>query len=413
MSSRSVAGRLLLSLVVTASAVVFAAQPVAADDIVNTGTSVYRLDSAKGVIRVSADIVVKNNTPNTVEYVPCMEYSWDPYWGLTPYSSTCPKTTRYYVNTASTWVERNAKNVKVTSGGRSVRVKNGDKGESIRRLDLTFGKIWKGQSRKLHLTYTIPGGKPRSANTTRAMRAYASFCVMSHAIDRGKVEVRVPKGFDVSVVGARLTDKVKGSQRIFSSGQIGDPMSWYACLSGTNDGGYESTPMTTASGRSVLLKAWPEDDEWASEVGADVANGLTSLAALVGSDMAGDEPLVIQESVTGGEYAGSYSETTNTITVDENFRQEALVEHELAHVWFNGSLFEDRWLAEGNAEWAARAVAGADACRQPVGTSDAGLADWQFISPRATDAERWASPTSTTPRAGSSRRSRRRPGPRG
>ena len=130
-----------------------------------------------------------------------------------------------------------------------MRVKKGPKGTGLRTMDISFGKIWEGQSRKVHLTYTIPGGKPRSVNTTRAMRAYASFCAMAHAVDRAKVEVRVPKGFDISVGGASMSSKVRGAERIFTSGPIADPLTWFACVQGTNDGGYTTANLTTTSGR--------------------------------------------------------------------------------------------------------------------------------------------------------------------
>ena len=126
--------------------------------------------------------------------------------------------------------------------------------------------------------------------------------------------------------------------------------------------------LTAAGGRDVTLKSWPEDPAWAKGVRAELTSGLPALVKLVGRPMTSAAPLVIKESVTGSEYAGFFDPETSTITVGEDYRQPSLVQHELAHVWFNGSVFADVWLSEGHAEWAGRAVSGdEDACTKPVG----------------------------------------------
>ncbi|MCJ7712393.1 MAG: hypothetical protein MUQ32_16350, partial [Chloroflexi bacterium] len=97
-------------------------------------------------------------------------------------------------------------------------------------------------------------------------------------------------------------------------------------------------------------------------------------------------------SSTGDRYAGFYDAETNTVTVDEDFGQPSLVEHELAHVWFNGGQFKEIWLSEGFAEWAARSVSEDDVgCSRPdASPSSITLAKWRYLAPRAGPDERQA-----------------------
>ncbi len=389
MDLRRTFGTLLLSAVVGLAGVIAIAPPVAAadDGVTQTAASVYTLDTANRRIKVTVDLTVTNRVQDRVEEVRCQR-TWDLWWGSFPYTDTCRQTVRYYVSEASTYVENEAQNIKVSAEGAKVSVKKRSKGDTYRRLDLTFSRIWNGESRQVRLTYTIPGGKPRSDTPTRAMKAYTRFCATSHGADGGSVEIRVPKGFELQARGAPLTSAVDGKRRVYSSGPI-DTASWQACVEGANEAGYKTKSVAAPNGTEVVLKAWPEDSAWVKAVGSGIETGLPALTALIGTDMALKEPLLVREAVTGGLYAGSYTEDTNTITVDEEFRQPSLVEHELAHVWFNGSTLEGTWLIEGHAEWAARRVSDAPACREPSGDRPA-IAEWPALTPSASDAERQA-----------------------
>jgi hypothetical protein len=112
---------------------------------------------------------------------------------------------------------------------------------------------------------------------------------------------------------------------------------------------------------------------------------------LIGRPMPGTSPIIVTEQATGSEYAGFYDAGTNTVIVGEDYAQPGLVEHELAHVWFNFSAFADRWLDEGSAEWAARSTSGAQApCAKPAAGTRITLSDWQFLSPKSSESDRAA-----------------------
>ena len=223
---------------------------------------------------------------------------------------------------------------------------------------MTFPKLYFGESRTVKLTYTVKGGKPRSTTATRTMRAFASFCAIANGTDSSTVTVRLPKGFSVTPSGEKLKAKVVGKERVLSSGKITNPEGWFACFTGTNRAGYKTDTLAAHDGREISLRSWPEDPAWATGVRADIVSSLPLLERLTGTGMDGEAKLSVQEAATGAEYAGFYDAKTGTVTVGEDYGQPALVEHELAHVWFNRTSFKETWLSEGLAEWAGRAVSG-------------------------------------------------------
>ena len=262
---------------------------------------------------------------------------------------------------------------------------------AYRRATVSFPELYLDETRTVKLTYTVKGGKPRSETSTRTMKAFASFCAIANGADGGSVTVRLPKGFAVSATGERLRARIAGKERVLSSGKIRDPEDWFACFTGTNTSGYR-TEKLAHDGQTIHLRSWPEDPAWATGVRADIATSLPLLERLTGSALEGDGEarLAVQESATGAQYAGFYDAETRTVTVGEDYGQPALVEHELAHVWFNRSVFKEAWLSEGLAEWAGRAVSDeAGACARPSGPAGSvDLAEWRYLAPRSTAAER-------------------------
>ena len=360
----------------------------AADGYAETGASTYQLDPAKGVVRVTVTIRFTNRTPDGREPYACTENTFDWWFGWRPTPSTCYRSVRYFFNSTRVWVVNGATSIKATSDGKVLKVKPGAKGDLYRPVTVTFPDLFNGETRSIKVTYLIKGGAPRSTSAVRAMKAYSSFCAIANGADSATLSVRVPTGFTFATTGSTMSARTSGKERIYTSGTIADPAAFWVCFDGTNEAGYRTVKLTAAGGRDVTLKAWPEDPTWAKGVRAELAAGLPALIKLIGRPMSGADPLVIKEASTGSTYAGFYDPGTGTITVGEDFRQATLVQHELAHVWFNGSTFADTWLSEGNAEWAGRTVSGKeDPCTQPSAGSRVSLATWQYVSTRATEAE--------------------------
>ena len=382
-----------IAFAVAGAVVLVGVQPpraFAAEGYGETGTSVYRLDPAKGLLRVTVTLKVTNRTPDTNEPYACVKYSDD--WFPIPYLATCDRTTRYYLTTTSALVENEASSIRAVSGGKRLEVSAGSKGAWYRGVTVTFPKLFYGKTRTVTLTYVVKGGAPRSESSTRTMQAYASFCAIANGADKGSVTVRIPKDFAVDTTGKKLKSKTVGKERVFTSGTIAHPTDWFACFTGTNKAGYRTQKLAAPDGRTIALRSWPEDPAWAKGVRADVASSLPLLERLTGTSMTGTTTLNVQESSTGNEYAGFYDADTNTVTVGEDFNQPSLVEHELAHVWFNGGAFKETWISEGFAGWAARAVSEDDAgCTRPdASPASITLAEWRYLEPRAGPEERAA-----------------------
>ena len=374
----------------TALGLLAAAPPYAAADegYRQTATTVYRLDPANGRLQVTVTLKVTNRTPDSREPYACIEYTEG--WFPIPYPSTCYNVTRYYLTTASALVENEAKSIKAVSGGKRLAVTKGTPGAAYRVVTMTFPKLYFGESRTVKLTYAVKGGKPRSPTATRTMRAFASFCAIANGTDSSTVTVRLPKGFNVTASGEKLKAKVVGKERVLSSGRITNPEGWFACFTGTNRAGYKTDTLAAHDGREISLRSWPEDPAWATGVRADIVSSLPLLERLTGTGLDGEAKLSVQEAATGAEYAGFYDAKTGTVTVGEDYGQPALVEHELAHVWFNGTSFKETWLSEGLAEWAGRSVSGeSGGCTRPdAAAGTVRLADWRYLAPRASPEER-------------------------
>ncbi len=363
------------------------ARALAADGYGQNAASVYRLDPANGRLQVTVTLKVTNRTPDRQEPYSCIEYTDG--WLPLPYPSTCYTTTRYAITTTTALVENEAASVKAVSDKQPLEVAEGAPGVAYRAVTITFPELFVGETRTVTLTYTIKGGEPRSETTTRTMRAFASFCAIANGVDTGTVTVRLPKGFKVTTTGETLKAKVVGTERVLSSGKITRTSDWFACFTGTNAGAYKTDKVAAHGGQTIAVRSWPEDPSWAKGVRADIAASLPALERLTGTGLAGEAALSVQEAPTGTQYAGFYDTASRTVTVGEDYGQPALVEHELAHVWFNKTGFRETWLSEGLAEWAGRAVSDeATACARPdVAAGAVTLARWQTLAPQATQAE--------------------------
>jgi hypothetical protein len=342
----------------------------AAQGYTETGATTYALDPARGALHVSVTLRIANTTPST---------------------TSAAGTMVWFLRTATIWVEDEATAIRATSGGIRLAAALGDIGPWYRPLTVTFPKLYYGQSRTITVTYDIHGGAPRSASPLRVLRAYASFCAIANGVDSGSVRVSVPAGFGLETTGTPLTSSIVAGQRTYTSGRIADTASFWTCFSGTNTAGYQTAQLAAPDGRAIRLESWPEDQRWAQAVTGEIAKGVPALVRLIGRPMPGTAPIVVLEQATGSEYAGFYDASTNTVTVGEDYGQAGLVEHELAHVWFNFSAFADRWLDEGSAEWAARSTSGRQAaCAKPAAGTRITLADWQFLNPKSSRSDRAA-----------------------
>lgn len=378
-----------LLLVTGAANLYFPEALAAAEGRSDVATTTYTVNPGAGRIDVVVDLTVKNTTPNTVEYVTCTDWYYDPYLGYYPVTYSCPQTTRFYLNDAYVWLERGAKNFKVSANAGAAKIALYKPGEGFDAYKITFSRIFRGQSRKVRLTYQIPSGAPRSDSTTRVGKAFVSFCATANGIDRGSTKVVVPARYELQVEasGGLITPSTSDGLTTYETGSLSSPPEFWACFSGDDPAAYTASTFLSPSGRAIKVQAWPEDSAWNTAVTDQLGEALSELELLMGRDLPGTGSIIVREVSASelGSYAGTFDADAGVARIGEDYSQQGVVAHELAHAWFNGELFDARWLSEGSAGWAESVVTG-NPCRDPGAAPREGtaLTDWTFAGPKAT-----------------------------
>lgn len=252
------------------------------------------------------------------------------------------------------------------SGKPSVRVTKRDKDHTLLRLGLPQ-PIYSGKTAKYRLTFDLvdPGG-----NATRDLRvgdSLVSFPVWAYASNDtpgSTVTVVFPAGYEVQVeagkIPASTTDDT--GQTIFRSGTLDKPLDFFAYLVADRPGAYRDETVSTdvlGAPVEVLVRAWQDDEAWATRVGGLLKVALPVLGTHIGLDWPEyPQPLTVQEAVsrsTGG-YAGLFDPREGKVEI-AYYADDFVVLHESAHAWFNGALLADRWANEAFASYYATVAA--------------------------------------------------------
>ncbi len=366
--------RLAMSLAAALAVTLLAIQlpaPVAieaANGLDLTATSTFTVNPEGGRLDITVQVQMRNTPPNSGG-------------------------TQYYYNAAFIYLESGATNVRAIADSGSASASRSQSGSGYDLWKISFTSvIYYGSSRSLTITYAVPGGAPRSDAETRVGAAYADFCVISNGVDSGTVRVVAPAGFTFTFIAVKgtFTSVATGGSTTWTSGTITDNTNFWACFAGTNPAGYTSSTLASPSGRQISIQAWPEDAGWKDQVTADVTGAVGALEALIGRGLPGSGQVAVREVTSNslGNYAGSFDTDAGVAYVAEDI-QLGVVAHELAHAWFNGSLFGYPWLSEGSAGWAESMITKV-ACKDPGGPPSgvtANLNSWSFAGPRATKTE--------------------------
>lgn len=304
------------------------------EDGLETKTSVsYTVDPAAAVVKVKVEATVTNQIPNRTS------------GGVIEQA---------YFSEIGVPVLTEAANFQAsTSGGAVVAVTPKDVGNQFVRSALVDlqPNLFYGQSQTVTLTYDLPNQKPRAPGVSRANDAFVTFPVFVFG-DSGQasVEVRLPDRYEVEVVGGPLEEATKEGQTVLTAANIEDPDGFSAFIVGTDDAKLVDKAVD-ADGAEVEVRAWPDDAAWADFAAKQVAEAKPVLEDLIGQPWPRDDALEIVETASpyAYGYAGWYSEADHKISVGDELDPRVMV-HELSHVWFNSSMFADRWVAEGFAE---------------------------------------------------------------
>jgi hypothetical protein len=362
--------RALAALAIVASGLVLVARPAAADgDLTYEAHAAYALDAAAHVVHVAIDLTLTNTKPD---------------------QHTANGVIEYYYPKVDVPVVAEATNIVATKDdGTGLAVTPNAVDDLVTDETVTLKPaIYYRQTQHVHVTYDLPSLPPRSTGVTRINDAFVSFTAFLLG-DPGltTVEVRLPQGLKVEVIGSDMTKATDGTTVVYSSGAIADPANWQASFVGRDDSKLLESTVKVLD-HDFQIQAWPDDQPWADFVSDRVTKGLPALQKLIDQPLPGDvQKVKVTETVSPYlyGYAGWYLPTEDTLEIGDALDPE-LVLHELSHMWFNSRLFSDRWVDEGMAEeYATRTLAA-------LGDTLQGPAAVDPAAPGALRLNSWSSP---------------------
>jgi hypothetical protein len=309
----------------------------AAPDLTIVTDATYEVQPEQHRVQVTVDMVLTNHLRDT-------------------------RSRRYYFDHAFIGVLPGASDYKVTwSGGGKPSVRVSKKTDKFTVLDVALGeRIYSGKTAKYRLTFSLVDGGGTATRDIRVGTALASFPVWAYATDStpgSTVKVVFPAGFETEVQAGEIPPASQDSagRVVFQTPPLSEPTAFFAYLVGDRPGSYTEQAATADVGSDpvdVTVRAWPDDKAWSDRVSGLVTRALPALSARIGQPWPRDGGLVIQEAVgrsTGG-YAGLFDPKAGQVEI-AYFADDAVVLHEAAHSWFNGSLLADRWANEAFASY--------------------------------------------------------------
>jgi hypothetical protein len=381
-------GLSVLLVVVMALTVSAAAAGAAVDDPdVDTAADYeYRVDPEAGTVSVTIDLTVTADKQT--------RYTADGYY-------------QYFFEGYALPIPDVARDISVTDqAGNPMSFGTDDRTEGFLLLEIRFRRnLFYGQTANIVVRYSLPPGQPRTETFVRVNPAYAGFEAWVHPyLEQASVSIVTPNGFTDTSVGSidsRFTVRSEDDELWFEALDI-DPEQFWSLVSLTRDSELTATALEVDD-HAIEIRAWPGDQEWVDHVTTNLEKGLPALIDTVGLDWPVEDELVVLESFSPylEGYGGWYDWRRRQITIGDEL-DDHVVMHELAHVWLNERLFDERWITEGLADVLAAEVVkamGQDRPEPPVTAlgdpARLPLALWEYGSGDA-EQERWGYAASWT-----------------
>jgi hypothetical protein len=258
-------------------------------------------------------------------------------------------------------VQAGATNVIAVSGGQQIGAAITQQRDEFTVIEVTFGRgVFFQQSYAYTVSFDLvdPGGE--GTRDLRIGESLAAFPVWAFGtVDEpgSSVQVELPAGYNASTEGNRMRTSEGADGGIVLRAEPSDPFSFFAYVTADRPGAFANEAIdvdVNGIPTEVLIRAWQDDPDWGAWVKRLIRRGLPTLQDLIGVDYPGREPrrLVVEEAAVSrlGEYAGIYDPVSRRIRV--RYDADAFVAlHEAAHIWFNDTLFNSRWINEAWAEF--------------------------------------------------------------
>jgi hypothetical protein len=341
----------LLAATVTLAPGFAAPASAKAPDLTLVGTAVYDVQPEHQRVHVTVDLVATNRSHETV-------------------------TTRYLFDRANLSVLPGTTGFRATNNGVKVTASVTSHTSRATLLTIRFAKsLSSGHSTSLHLTFDLPdpGGSPsRDIRVGDALAMFPVWAYGTSGTPGSTVTVRFPAGYQAQATTGKLglpTTAPDGTVSL-TSGSLPDPLRFVAYVVADRPGAYVETPLAIGLGdrtANLVVRAWKDDAAWGTRIAALLRTGLPALAAVVELPYPQTDTVAVEEAVgrSIGGAAGVFDPTAGAIRLAYAAGSTPAL-REVAHLWFNGRLFADRWIVEGFAAWAGEQAAAALKSGGPV-----------------------------------------------
>ncbi|HEX2767344.1 MAG TPA: hypothetical protein VHR55_12010 [Candidatus Limnocylindria bacterium] len=270
---------------------------------------------------------------------------------------------RTYFTGISVPIPASATNVSAVGGGVGLGVSLEPIDEFTKFADITFSTgVFHRQTYNTRLSFVISDGGGEPTRETWVRQSFVAFGAWPIGSDGdASIEVVLPSGYEATDHMDRLEVTDDGTATRLTANGI-DPSTFFTYVIAEKESERTETtlevPFANLSGE-VIVSAWPDDPDWGTRVGGWLRDGLPLLEDAIGLDYpVTTRPLRVDEHAYNhlGDYAGYFISTLDTIAI--RFDADAFVTlHEAAHIWFEGTLVDERWLLEGFASYYAEQVA--------------------------------------------------------
>jgi hypothetical protein len=219
------------------------------------------------------------------------------------------------------------------------------------------GALGSGHTATVSLSFDLPDPGGATGRPIRVGPSLVTFPVWAYGSagqPGSSVLVRFPAGFNVRVVSGMLGKPITASDGTISLSQttIADPLQYNAVVAADQAGSFVDTPVSlTVAGQpaQLVVRAWSDDPSWGTRMSRLVKTALPLLATEIGLPFQPSSPEIsieeaLPRSIDG--YAADYQPAEGRIEIAYT-ADDTVAVHELAHLWFDNSLFADAWIDDG------------------------------------------------------------------
>lgn len=312
-----------------AAAVVDAAGP----GLTMVGAATYEVRPASRLVHVSIQLAVTNHLSDTV-------------------------IRRYTFDRVDVSVPPTAVHAAGLAGSKKVVVREISRNRSQEVLSVGLGgALGAGRTTSVTLVFDLPdpgGAANRPIRVGPSLITFPVWAYGSAGLAGSRVVVRFPAGYDVRIVSGSLAAPVTAADGSISltTGAIPDPLAFTAVVAADRPSTFVETKVDlqiNGEPASLAVRAFPDDPAWGARMVKLIRASLPLLATEIGLPFQPATPVVTVEealprSIDG--YAAAFVPADGTIQIAYTADDTTAI-HELAHLWFDGSLFTDRWIADG------------------------------------------------------------------